>query len=64
MQESTLQSNIQKKFPLSQFQNEIENYYKNMTGGKFLLCPNMDDEALAEDAAEFLPFSIKDLKTE
>jgi len=44
--DKTLQSNIQKKFTLSQFQDSIPEYYKGMTAGKFILCPNDPDDVL------------------
>lgn len=59
VQGGTLQSNIQKKVTLAGFEQAIADYYKNMSGGKFVLCPNMEDPE-----AESAPFSIKELKTE
>ena len=32
-------SKVQKKFPISQFRENVGEYYKNMSGGKFLLAP-------------------------
>ena len=49
MRNNKLQSKIQKKFPISQFKESIEEYYKNMSGGKFLLCPMMEDAVLSSD---------------
>ena len=56
VQDGTLASNIQKKFSLQDFQESIAEYYKNMSGGKFLLCPNM-----TEPTEESAQFSIKEL---
>ena len=39
----------------------IPEYYKNMTGGKFILEPHENTEALTEDGPEF---DILDLGTE
>ena len=61
MQDTTLQSKIQRKFPISKVHEAIKDYYKNMTGGKFVLCPHMDDAELT-DGAVFEPFSINDLR--
>ena len=44
MANKTLQSKVQKRFTLSQFKENVGDYYKNMTGGKFILCPNFADE--------------------
>jgi hypothetical protein len=59
MADKTLQSKVQKRFTLSEFKDSVEGYYKNMTGGKFILCPNFQDDKLV-DGAEFEPFSIND----
>jgi len=51
------QPTIQKKFPLSKFQDSVKEYLGNMTGGKFVLCPHMEDAALV-DGAEFPEFDL------
>jgi len=53
MADKTLQSKVQKKFSLADFQSCIPEYYKNMTGGKFILTPHEGTEALTEDGPEF-----------
>ena len=55
--------NVAKTFSLSQFQAQVADYYSNMSAGKYVLNPNMDDDNLVE-GAEFKEFSIVDLKTE
>ena len=42
---------------LSEFQGCIEEYYKNMTEGKMIICPNEPDDNLTE-GAEFPEFDI------
>jgi len=42
---------------MSKFQESVIEYLGNMTGGKFVLCPNMEDPALV-DGAEFPEFDI------
>ena len=67
MNDSTLQSTVQKKLSFSEFQNGIKDYYKNMTAGKFILNPFAVDEALdnAEPMDEvFNAFDIKGLTSE
>jgi len=63
MNDKTLQSTIHETFTLSQIQDQIGKYYKTMTAGKMILCPNDDDPAL-QSGAEFEPFDIKDCQTE
>jgi len=53
----SFQPTIQKQFPLSQFQESVKEYLANMTGGKIVLCPNMEDAALV-DGAEFPEFDL------
>ena len=57
MANDTLKSQIQKKFTLSNFKESVAEYEQNMSGGKFLLCPQQLDEALV-DGAEFPEFEI------
>ena len=53
MKEKHFQSVVQKKFTLTQTKESIDEYQKNMTGGKFLLCPNDLDENLTDQITEF-----------
>ena len=53
MADKTVQSNIQKKFGLKDFQSNIPEYYKNMTGGKFVLEPHEGTDELTEDGEVF-----------
>ena len=62
MANKKFQSTIQTKFTLSKFQQNCESYYRNMTGGKFVLTPNELDEALI-DGNDFPEFSIAHLGT-
>lgn len=62
MANKALQSKVQKKFGLADFQNSIEEYYANMTAGKFILCPHENLNAL--EGAEFEEFDIDGLGTE
>lgn len=48
---------------MSQLAESIEGYYKNMTAGKFVLCPHEEDAALV-DGAVFPEFDIQHLGTE
>lgn len=59
MHDSTLQSKVHKTFPLSQFHGSVQEYYKTMTAGKMLLCPNEENPT-----EESQPFNILDCKTE
>ena len=54
MSDETLQSNIQKRLKFSEFKDGIADYYKNMTAGKFVLCPHEADPEL-EQATEESP---------
>lgn len=63
IQDKTFEMNVAKTFSLSQFEAECADYYANMSAGKYVLNPNMDDIKLV-DGATFDEFSIIDLKTE
>jgi hypothetical protein len=63
MADKTLQSKVQKKFGLANFEKSIPDYYANMTAGKFILCPHDDIEALT-DNSDFKPFGLDHLGTE
>ena len=52
----TLQSNISKCVKFSDFKNGITDYYKNMSGGKIILCPNEFDEVLENSNEDSLIF--------
>jgi len=47
--DTTLQSKVQKKFGLADFEESIADYYKNMTAGKFILCPHENLDKLGDD---------------
>ena len=71
MNDSTLHSKIQRKLKFSEFREGINDYYKSMTNGKFILCPNDLDEALQEaelcrleDSPIFEEFEIKHLNSD
>ena len=53
MADKTVQSKIQKKFGLKDFEGSIAEYYKNMTGGKFILEPHEGMDELTEDGQVF-----------
>ena len=67
MSDKTLQSNIRRRLKFSDFRQAMEqDYYKNMTEGKLLLCPNETDEALEEadeNSQMFESFSIRELNS-
>lgn len=48
MNDTTLQSKIQKCCRISEFKHSISLYYSNMTAGKVILCPNEFDQVLEE----------------
>eukprot|EP00356_Strombidium_inclinatum_P003018 CAMPEP_0170494868 /NCGR_PEP_ID=MMETSP0208-20121228/14884_1 /TAXON_ID=197538 /ORGANISM="Strombidium inclinatum, Strain S3" /LENGTH=190 /DNA_ID=CAMNT_0010770979 /DNA_START=478 /DNA_END=1047 /DNA_ORIENTATION=- len=52
MHDSTLQSTIQKRLKFSEFKSGLEQYYKNMSAGKFVLCPFEDDPELEKGGAQ------------
>ena len=60
MHDKTLQSKIQKRLKLTEIKEGLEGYYKNMTGGKFVLCPHDADPSLEKTQPVF---SIKDLNS-
>jgi hypothetical protein len=41
LSDSTLKSEITKIIPLEKVEESIEEYKKNMTAGKYLVCPSM-----------------------
>ena len=54
MKKGPFQAVVQKKFGLSATLENIVAYRANQTGGKFLLCPNMEDAGLVgEELAAF-----------
>jgi len=53
MKDKTFQSVIQKKFKISEFQQSVADYKANMTGGKFLFCPNEEDGVEGTDYPVF-----------
>jgi len=62
MGDETLQSKINKRFTLSQFQQTLGFYYQNMSAGKCILQPHAADGDL-NDGKEFPEFDILDLIT-
>ena len=64
IQGNVLKSSIQKRVRISEIRQGITDYHKNMSGGKFLICPNLDDPALEnidENDDRFMEFDIADL---
>jgi NADPH:quinone reductase-like Zn-dependent oxidoreductase len=65
MNDSTLHSTIQRRVKFSEFKDSLSDYYKNMTGGKFVLCPHDLDEKLLKPSADLLKeFEIKHLNSD
>lgn len=60
MKDATFHSVIQKKFKLTEFEQCVDQYYDNMTGGKFLFCPNEEDGV---DGQEYPVFDIHHTNT-
>ena len=59
MANKTFQSKIQRNVKFSQFESSVQDYYKNMTAGKFVLMPHEADEDLK--TKKFEVFDIKSL---
>ena len=57
MTTKTFVSTVHKKFTLSEFQESLKGYQANMTAGKYLFSPQMEDEKLV-DGAEFEEFTL------
>lgn len=62
LEDETMHSTIHKTFPLAEFQEQVADYYSNMSAGKYILQPHSQVEKLTQGVFE--EFSIKDLKTE
>ena len=60
MKDKSFHSVIQKKFKLTEFQQSVADYYANMTGGKFVFCPNEEN---GEDGTEYPVFDLDALNT-
>lgn len=57
MQNEKFQTKIQKHFKLNEFRDHVDSYFKNMTGGKFILTP----QEIGDDWVDGDEFDITDL---
>lgn len=62
MNDSTLHSDVQRRLKFSDFKDGLKDFRKNMTAGKFILCPDEEDLALEAAKADDPMFEEYDLR--